>query len=326
MIPLAVIVHGADAASGRPDECDTLVQVEVVAGALGRLGYGVDAVRIGGDLAGLAEILRWRPAVVVNLVESLAGRDDLAPLVPLLLDAQGLACTGNSGRAMTLTGDKPVAKRLLRSEGLPTPDWSETGIGLDPVATWIVKAAAADASYGLDASCVVGGDAVPGTLARQAMRFGGRWIAERYVEGREVSLALLAGDDGPQALPATEIAFRGFAPEAPRIVDYAAKWEEGSPSARATPRVFAELEPGLHGALEAIARRCWDLFGLAGTARVDFRIDAAGRPWVLEVNANPCLAPDAGFVAAAGRAGIDLDGVVGRLVARALAGPACRAA
>ena len=47
--------------------------------------------------------------------------------------------------------------------------------------------------------------------------------------------------------------------------------------------------------LEETACRCWKIFGLRGYARVDFRVDAAHRPWVLEINANPCISPDAGF-------------------------------
>ena len=47
-----------------------------------------------------------------------------------------------------------------------------------------------------------------------------------------------------------------------------------------------------------MSRRCWNLFGLRGYARVDFRLDHQGQPWVLEVNANPCLSPNAGFAAA----------------------------
>lgn len=65
----------------------------------------------------------------------------------------------------------------------------------------------------------------------------------------------------------------------------------------------------------------WDLFGLSGYARVDFRVDAAGAPWVLEVNTNPCLAPDAGFAAAAAQAGITYDALVAHLLAVARARP-----
>jgi D-alanine-D-alanine ligase len=67
--------------------------------------------------------------------------------------------------------------------------------------------------------------------------------------------------------------------------------------------------------MQGITRRCWHAFGLSGYARVDFRVDAEGRPWVLEVNANPCLTSDAGFVAAAHQAGWSQRDVVARIVA-----------
>ncbi|MCX5821807.1 MAG: D-alanine--D-alanine ligase, partial [Deltaproteobacteria bacterium] len=66
--------------------------------------------------------------------------------------------------------------------------------------------------------------------------------------------------------------------------------------------------------LKDMALRCWKLFDLRGYARVDFRVDREGRPWILEVNANPCLSPDAGFSAAALRAGLTFPDVLGRII------------
>ena len=63
-----------------------------------------------------------------------------------------------------------------------------------------------------------------------------------------------------------------------------------------------------------LAKRCWHLFGLHGYARVDFRVDHDNNPWILEVNANPCLSPDAGFAATAARAGLPFGEVVERIV------------
>jgi len=67
--------------------------------------------------------------------------------------------------------------------------------------------------------------------------------------------------------------------------------------------------------LARIALECWRAFELKGYARVDFRVDQEGRPWVLEVNANPCLSPDAGFAAAAERAAVPYSHVIARIVA-----------
>ena len=66
--------------------------------------------------------------------------------------------------------------------------------------------------------------------------------------------------------------------------------------------------------LKELALRCWKLFGLRGYARIDFRVDREGKPWILEVNANPCLSPDAGFSAATLRAGLTFPDVLRRIL------------
>jgi D-alanine-D-alanine ligase len=145
-------------------------------------------------------------------------------------------------------------------------------------------------------------------------------FAEVFVEGREFNLSLLASPEGAEVLPVAEIRFDGFPSDKPRIVGYAAKWEPDSFECRHTRRHFpdAAQDAALFAALRDLASLCWRCFGLAGHARVDFRSDAQGRPWVLEVNANPCLAPDAGFLAAAAQAGLAPADVLERILAAAL--------
>ena len=70
--------------------------------------------------------------------------------------------------------------------------------------------------------------------------------------------------------------------------------------------------------LSRLAREAWCLFGLGGYARVDFRVDDAGQPWILEINANPCLSPDAGFAAALTRASIPFPQAIARILQDAL--------
>jgi D-alanine-D-alanine ligase len=128
---------------------------------------------------------------------------------------------------------------------------------------------------------------------------------------------LIAGRSGPRALPVAEIRFDAFPADKPRIVGYAAKWHSDSFEYQNTPRSFA-VEPELDEQLRRLALECWALFRLEGYARVDFRVDERGSPWVLEVNANPCLSPDAGFAAALAEAGIGYEAAVATLIDDAL--------
>src|SRR5690606_1363693 len=79
---------------------------------------------------------------------------------------------------------------------------------------------------------------VRGVLAARRAEFGGRWFAERYIEGREINVGLLAGPEGARVLPVAEIDFGAFPATKPRIVGYAAKWDAESFEYRNTPRRF----------------------------------------------------------------------------------------
>ena len=146
----------------------------------------------------------------------------------------------------------------------------------------------------------------------------GRFYAESYIDGREFNLALLTGE----FLPAAEIQFVEFPDDKLRIVDFRAKWEEDSFEYTHTPRTFdfPAADQPLLAELQSIARRCWDFFNLRGYARVDFRVDRNNRPWVLEINTNPCLSPDGGFHAAAERNGLSFTKTVERIVNDCLSG------
>jgi D-alanine-D-alanine ligase len=208
-----------------------------------------------------------------------------------------------------------LAKRQLLRAGVPTPDVFGADADDGP---WIVKSVWEHASLGIDDSSVVGGAAgVPLVMATRRAQHGGDWFAERFVPGRELNVALIAAGGGVRALPVAEIRFEGFPAEKPAIVGYAAKWHTDSFEYRNTVRSFA-VERELAARAEALARDCWELFGLTGYARVDLRVDADGTSWVLEVNANPCLSPDAGFAAALKTARIEYRAAIAWLVDDAL--------
>lgn len=322
-----VIAHGVLDAT-RPDEQDTLDQVREVAGALARLGCTVDTLAVSLDLSPLAGLAQPDEnasdddgaPTIFNLVEALDGDGRLIHLAPAVMEHAGLAFTGSGAVAIALTTDKQLTKRLLASAGLPVPaDW-DTAVAVEPETQFIVKSLTEDASFGIDDKSVVPHARVAEEVAARAARFGGHWFAEAYIPGREFNLSVLEDQSGmPQVLPIAEIAFEGYDDDRPRIVDYEAKWQPDSFAYNNTPRRFIDAvsEGDLAGELERLARAAWHTLGLAGYGRIDFRVDATGRAYILEANANPCLSPDAGFAAAARQAGMTYDELIGRILSRA---------
>lgn len=319
-----LVLHSELGPEPPADEKDTLVAARAVAEALGRLGHEASLAAFPRDGKTLDGVLaRARADVVFNLVESVDGRSEQTPLAPRLLAARGVAFTGADAAAMAVTNDKPLTKRRLREAGIATPDWSEPPDwhGLRE-GTWIVKSAIEDASFFLDdASVVTGADVVARHAASCIREHGGRWFAEEFVDGREFNVALLEESSGPEVLPIPEMVFEDWPAGRPRIVGYAAKWDETSFESRKTVRHFGveRNEPALAARLRELSVRTWELFGLSGYARIDFRIDSRGEPVVLEVNTNPGIAPDAGIVAAAAQAGLNYEDLVARIVGAAAA-------
>ncbi|MDO9170351.1 MAG: D-alanine--D-alanine ligase [bacterium] len=323
-----LILHNAVAADAAPDERDVLDQVAAIAASLARLGHEPAALGCDLDLPDLGRNLQdAAPDLVFNLVESLGGEGRLIHVVPALLDALGVRYAGCPSEAMFTTSHKVLAKQLLVGAGLPTPVWYElrrgrlvaSGGGVATPARCLVKSVWEDASLGMDDDAVVAADpeSLVAALGARAGRPGSPWFAEAFVDGREFNLSVLDGPGGPQVLPPAELTFVDYPPDKPRIVGYAAKWDEDSFEYSHTVRTFdlAPADAPLLARLREQSLACWDLFGLRGWARVDFRVDAAGEPWILEANANPCLSADAGFQAAVARAGLTFDDAVARILA-----------
>ncbi|MBK8012800.1 MAG: D-alanine--D-alanine ligase [Deltaproteobacteria bacterium] len=324
------VLHDEVGDAATLDVQDVLHQVRVVEAALAALGHESVVLPCGMDLEVVRRALvSERPDLVFNLVESTGGYGAMIQVIPSLLEALSIPYTGASMEALGLTSNKITAKRRLLGAGLRTAPWvTETnGFAHGEVAgahevgggRWILKPVWEHASVGLDASAVVEGRSLAHLqemLRERALVVGHRIFAERFIDGREVNVGLLGGPDGVSVLPPAEICFEDFPDDRPRIVDYRAKWVEDSFEYTHTPRSFAFSGDDESWLAEVrwMAEKAWVEFGLSGYARVDFRIDDRRQPWILEINTNPCLSPDAGFAAALARAGIDFGSAVGRIV------------
>ena len=331
------VVHNAVKDSSLPDEQDVLIQVEVVSTALMALGYKAAPLPCDLDLENLkSRLITLGPIAVFNLVESLDGHGRLINVVPTLLDALGIPYTGCPAEAILATSHKVMAKERMKAVGLPTPDWINpvpqdipwaggTGFEDPHERVWIIKSLWEHASIGLEKENLVQGTAkeIHGLLSGCKPGLGGACFAEAFIEGREFNLSLLDTKNGVRILPPAEILFQGFEADTPKIVGYRAKWMADSAEYNNTPRCFDFLsaDKDLLSTLENLALRCWQNFGLKGYARVDFRVDDRGRPFILEINANPCVSPDAGFAAALSRAGISYSFAVEQILKTAFTEP-----
>lgn len=329
-IPVAVIMESTVEANCPQVEIDELREnSEEIGIALRALGYRTEIIPFSLDLADTRRQLEaLNPEVAFNLVDSIEGKGNLISMSPMLLAHMGIPYTGANALSTAATCDKLLTKQVLRSGSIATPDWL-TEKQIEEASTalatpYILKSITEHASFGMFADSVVSDSATLRTRWQEKKaRYGSDWFAESYVEGREFNLSVIAMPGGKaQVLPCAEIVFTDIFPsDKPRIVDYAAKWYEDSNECKGTVRSFdfGAADAPLLNALQHIALHCWDTFGLNGYARVDFRVDAQGKPYVLEVNCNPFLTAHEGFGAAAARLGWNFTEVVRRIVADAYA-------
>ena len=324
-ISRVIVAHTEVAAGADASTADVLEQAALLAEGLRALGVAFEIVPVPGGQPWRA--LAPAPGLVVcNLLEAPPGKPHLHAAATGALELLGLPFTGSATGPLWLTTDKIATRALLAVHGLPVaaggPLDSADSRVLDVVPPpWILKPAWEDASVGLEGApvCAIREQA----LARAALlgqRFPGQPIlVEHFLPGRELNVSLLEQDGQLAVLPISEIAFVDFPPDVPALVTYEAKWDTGSFADTHTVRRFpGPQDEALLARVRPIARRAGEVCGVAGYARVDLRLDERGEPCILEVNTNPCLSADAGFMAAARQAGLAPADVVRRLLEAAL--------
>lgn len=327
MLPLAIILESTVEGDCPQVEIDELRENSLeIAAALEKVGYRTEVVPFPLDTASVRTALEARqPDVVFNLVDSIEGKGNLVAMAPMLLAHMGIPFTGATAQSTTISCDKLITKQLLSASGLPTPEW-RTEAGIMAAATelkrpYILKSITEHASFGMFADSVVKDAATLRTrLQEKKAKYGSEWFAEEYIEGREFNLSVLDTPEGPAVLPCAEIVFtEEFPKDKPRIVDYAAKWYEDSAECKGTVRSFdfKSKDEALLAQLQQMALKCWYVFGLTGYARVDFRVDESGKPYVLEVNCNPFLTAAEGMGAAAAKAGWQFEDLIFTIVSEA---------
>jgi D-alanine-D-alanine ligase len=317
--------------ANNPDATSVRASAKAIASALIESGYTVELTGVHGvevyDV--LARLGANKPDLLFNLCESMDGDPTNEPTFAGLLDLFGIPYTGADLLALASCLYKQRTKDILLAHGVPTPpyrflrdDADLADRALDALDyPWFVKLAHEDASLGITEANVVTSAAALRTRARELMRDHKQAvIAERYIEGREINVTLMGYGDRVEVLPLHEIDFAAMPADRPRIVSYAAKWDENHVDYVGTkPVPVRDADPALVAEIERVSRAAWRAVDLRDYGRVDLRVDEAGTPWVIDVNPNPDISPDAGCARAAAAAGMTYPQMVARIAELALA-------
>jgi D-alanine-D-alanine ligase len=317
-LKVAILFDGASAYATNPDEL-ILGTVEAIEKSLVSEGNEVGYVPVFPDGKWIDKVRRGKFDLVFNMCEGIDGVATLESSVISVLELFKLPFTGASSYTTAVCLRKHVVNGMLEKAGLPVPRFAVLRRG-DPLVTVgfpaIVKPAAEDASLGIEQRSVVRTTRQLAERVEAMLEVWDEVLVQRYVDGREVNVGIL----GDTVLPIAEIDFSRMPAGRWRIVTYQSKWETGSiDDIGGQPRCPARLPAKLANEIRRVALRAWKVSGGFGYGRVDMRIDNAGRPWILEVNANPDIAPDAGVARMARTAGIEYPALIRNICELALA-------
>ena len=299
------------------DELDVMDQVIHV--EQGMRDLGIDVYRKGITekfINEVKELVLEKPDFVFNLVESINNKGELNYFVPALLNLYGIPYAGNSHEAIFITTSKVLAGRMMKMAGIPNPVcyFPSQMYQLRSGNRYILKPIWEDGSLGITADSVF--TCKPGYEEKLKGLSDSHWFIEEFIEGREFNMSVFSGKDGPEVLPLAEIVFVNYDETRPRIIDYKAKWEMDTFEYDNTVRDFPgdKLDSEVTKNLRKVALDCWHLFGLRGYARVDARVDGNNNVFVIEINANPCIQPNGGFMAATRAGGYEFPEVLQRII------------
>jgi D-alanine-D-alanine ligase len=317
---IALLFDGLSAL-GKAPEVQLLDSIEAVETAL--LDWAAEVVRVpvSNDGRWVERLRRGKFDLVFNLCEGIDGEAVHEARVISVLELLGVPFTGSSSWTTALTLRKNVVNGVLDRAGLPVPRWAHIRRGEEITSVGfpaICKPVAEDASVGIEQRSVVRSMRALNARVRDMFDGWDEVLVQRFIDGREVNVGIV----GDEVMPIAEIDFADMPKGMWHIVSYRSKWETGSDEdLGAKPNCPADLPETLANELTQIARTAWNIVGGEGYGRCDFRIDPSGRPWLLEVNANPDISPGAGLARMAGVAAMNYTQLIKRICDYALKRP-----
>ncbi len=311
-----LIIYNQPSHDALPDELDVLDQVRFTSEILTELGYKVEDKGITSDFYN--EIIQLKNSsydFVFNLVETAWGEAEILYFIPALLNLFSIPYSGNPVEAAFSTASKTFARKIMAANNIPVAEgfsiseWKNLKKGN----RYILKPVWEDGSIGITEESVFVFDGTKPLILEN--KDDEHWFIEGFIAGREFNVSIFSGPSGPEVLPPAEMVFHNYDEHLPKIVSYKAKWIEDTFQYDNSRRAFPDdLSNDLYNSIRDVTLKCWHAFNLKGYARVDMRIDNENRIYVLEVNANPCISPESGFIAASRKAGYKDAEVFSRII------------
>jgi D-alanine-D-alanine ligase len=285
---------------GEGDAVDGVLDaVKTVSKALNELQYDILTLALKPPLSlAEAELVKLNADMVFNLFEGFDGLLGSEATIANFLENMGLCFTGSGSSSLHSCENKATAKRIMRSCGIPSPNWQvltpDTLPSFNLGFPSIVKPVAENASHGITEKSVVEDIQA---LSRQVdfifRAYGQFSLVEEFLPGREFS-ALVMGNDSPKVFPISEIMYN-LPDDKPRILTYSAKWSRNDDYFNGTKvKCPADVNPELKQQIERLAIKSFIAFECRGYARIDMRQDKRGRVMVLETNPNPDISSEGG--------------------------------
>jgi len=301
-------------------------QIETV---LTKRGYAVKCLAAEAPVKKLVRQLEDDASdLIFNICESLGGAPDEERRIAALLELLEKRFTGSGSLALTLAGDKSLAKKLFDFHGVKSPDFAIIAPGRvegDPTLKTfplIVKPTAMDASIGIDAKSVV--HSIEEMMERVFVihnELHNPALVEQYIEGREIYVSMIGNP--PDVLPPIEWDLSKLPADLPRIAGTEAKWDHDFKEAREFVPQDVIADEAVMNRIREAALGAWNALLIRDYARIDMRLTPDGIPYVIEVNPNPWLDNRAEFAMAARRAKPEMShgDLIERIVQLAMAHP-----
>ena len=300
--------------------------IEIMRKALGDEGFETEAINLEDKYTTLHRVLtRTPPDVIFNLVEVFNDSPWDEFKVAGLYELLKIPFTGAPAITLGICQRKMLTKQILMANGIPTPRFKKYGKNNIPQRhglkyPLIVKPAREDASTGIEnESVVTNREDLLKRVEHIIEDYEQSALVEEYIDGRELNVSVL-GDTDPVPLPISEIDFSEVPPHLHKIVSYQSKWDPTHESYHtAYPVCPADLPKATTRRAHQIALGAFRVMGCRDYARIDIRLGKNKKLYVLEVNPNPDLAAEVGFMRSAEEYGLSFGDALKEIVELALA-------